>query len=473
MRETMKILFILPIHKRTRTAFPLGLAYLSSYLCQKHPDIKTDYIDLNFTSWKIVEEKIKEYPIIAITGLTSMFRSICVISKHIKQVNPESTIILGGPIVTSYPDFMIKNLRDIDLFVINEGEVTLTEIVERRNIKDIAGIGYWENGVKVNPSRLLIEDLDTLPFPDYKTFKLDYYGWMQGFLKIGIMIGSRGCLFNCNFCFRNFEGTYRLRSISNILDEVQFMQKNHNIEYIEFYDELFFIDKKRIEDFCNMILKRKIRFQWMCFLRVNLADIPILRLMKKAGCRQIGYGIESGSQKILDAMNKKTIVKQNIKALKDTLDCNILTGVNLIIGYPGENPETLKETEAMLYEAKVAGAFHFIQAYPGTRLYQNVKDGFIPDEYGYFDTMEEYISDLPINFTEMPIDYIYSEKNRIESQSRQRDMKQKYLLEKDYNVFRFRFMFDFILKIIKKICGQKVEILNFPKYQNWQGGNNV
>jgi radical SAM superfamily enzyme YgiQ (UPF0313 family) len=466
----VKILFIAPRYGRQRRLFPHAFAYLSAYLKKFMPDIKIDFVDMYLHGDDAIKEiySKKTHDIVATTGLTSHYAGIKTVVSTMQQIKKGHTkIIVGGAIISSYPEFMIPHLG-ADYCFMGEGEAAFLEFVQRiaggKNVDDVQNLGYCDSGGKVviNPTRPLIENIDEIPWQDYDTF--DYKGFMKGVGYSGLVFGSRGCPFSCGFCYRLYGTKYRVRSIENLVEEMKFLVKKFGIFNFRFADELFFLKKERIEEFCRKLLAEKLNVSWYCSLRVNIVSPDILKLMHRCGCMSIGYGIESGSPAMLEKMNKKASVEQNIKALKMTIDAGIFPAVNAIIGYPGETKDTIRQTEEMLAEAQVHPGLHFIQALPGTDVYNEVRSrGFIADEERYFMSLYDHIDGLPMDFTGMGKDFIEAEQHRIIERFKPNYVKlyKKYQMEEikyylrtiNTNFLKYAAV-KLLRKPFKKLCGE-------------------
>jgi anaerobic magnesium-protoporphyrin IX monomethyl ester cyclase len=432
----MKVLFVLPQYGRGNWEFPYAFAYLSSYAKKHIPDIQIDYFDTNHGSMAELYEKYKKehHNVIAFTGLTSHYASIKELVKYFRENKDDKTMIfVGGTIISSYPEFMIKHLG-ADYYVLGEGEEAFCEclqnIAENKSINQIKNVGYLENGkVIINESRELIADLDQLPWQDYESFGYDEVMKHNGYSAM--MFASRGCPFNCGFCYRLYGSAYRTRGIESVLAEMEYLIKKYKVYRFAFADELFFLNRDRIEKFCLELINKRWGITWNCSIRANLAEPRILKLMRKSGCIQLSFGIESGNQRMLEKMNKRTKVEDNINAIKLTKQADIFPGLNLIIGYPGETKESIEDTARMLYETKSYGGLHFIQALPGTALYNEVrKMNFIRDEEKYFLSLQDEILGLPMDFTGLGKEFIEKTQKQIMGNCH------KYYVH-DYNRFRW------------------------------------
>lgn len=413
----MKILFVYPEHGR-RPYFPTAIGYLASAILDVQPDADIEVVDFNIEKHlsKLMDTS---FDYIFISGLSAHFRSIEEIINFTKEHNKQSEVVLGGIVVTSMPEKIIES-TNADMYVIGEGERTVQEIVSGDSCDSIDGLAYRNavGKVIINPRRELIENIDLTGFPAWYVFSNRYmkiYKETDGLWDDAFpVLASRGCPMRCNFCYRNFDGTFRSRSIDNILTEIQLLKERYKIGIITFLDEYFFVNKSKILAFCQRIHERKMKFKWSCSIRVELADKELFDTMKKAGCYMLQVGIEHGSQKMLDAMNKKSTVEANEKFLNTTRESKMYVGANMIIGYPGETPETIKEAEELLHRVKLPAGFHLVQAFPGTPLWEHaIEKGYIKDEIEYLRNSFDSDKTLKINFTDMPTEYILDVHARI------------------------------------------------------------
>jgi radical SAM superfamily enzyme YgiQ (UPF0313 family) len=232
------------------------------------------------------------------------------------------------------------------------------------------------------------------------------------------ILTSRGCPFSCKYCYHIFGNGARVRSIDKVIEEIKKCKKKFKFESLLILDETFTIDRKRVMEFCNKIIKENMNLPWSCYARVNLVDIEMLKIMKKAGCYRIGYGIESGSQKILDRMNKRVTIEQAKKAITETRRTGLECGVTFMFGYPGENHETIKETRDFCKKLRCKPSFFYTAPYPGTVLYQEFRNRII----SMFGNEEEYIeqlgdaSDFLVNLTDYPDEQLVQLKNGLEKE---------------------------------------------------------
>jgi anaerobic magnesium-protoporphyrin IX monomethyl ester cyclase len=299
-----------------------------------------------------------DYDILCVSTLTMNYEDGLKMAKIAKQANPECITVFGGIHSTLFPDNVILN-KEVDFVCIGEGEHTVLELIQtiEKNVEfdKIQGILY-KDGRKVirNENRPLIQDLDELPFParellpmsEYLSTKVGRVGWELPSPSTSI-ITSRGCPFRCTFCSSHltFGRKVRFRSPKNVVDEIEYLIDMYSIKGVSFVDDTFTLDSKRTSAICKEILSRGLDIEWMCMGRVDTISKDLLKEMKKAGCVSIGYGIESGSQHVLDEYIKKNITLEAAeKTIKITKEAGITSVAYFMIGTPGETLEDINKT---------------------------------------------------------------------------------------------------------------------------------
>jgi len=359
---------------------PMGLLYISSYLKKYNCSVKL--VDLQLLNNPLKEVKniiIKDKP--AYVGFSWMSPSsehIIKIIRVIKNIDKDILIIVGGATPTALVNEAIR-LDEIDIAVYGEGEETMLDLLEKKNLNEIKGIAYKQNKkIMINPPRKPITNLDSLPFPDYDAIRLDktypHFGGVFFPRRIGI-IASRGCPYKCTFCAENIvTNESRVRSPKNIVDEVEYLYTRYNIRRFEFYDHLFTVNRDRTIKICNEIIKRKLKIKWIINSRVDNVDKELLKILKMAGCYYIIFGIESGNQNILRRIKKDTSIPQIKNAIKMTKKVGLKACGVFIIGLPYENDETIKQTINLAKELPLDYAiFNIFRPFPGTKIFESVK----------------------------------------------------------------------------------------------------
>jgi magnesium-protoporphyrin IX monomethyl ester (oxidative) cyclase len=366
---------------------PLGLLSLGAVLEKADYEVRVYDSDLLNSTVEDLIDYINNYcpDFVGIYCNTSNYHRVIDYANRIKQVG-NVPICLGGPHPITAPEDVLKN-KSVDYVVMGEGELTILELLDaifnRKDLRGIKGLAYKnsEGKIFVNPRRELINDLDTLPMPARHLVPIEKYRPSPHHYKelpMTTMITSRGCPFGCIFCAsRNVWGrTYRVRSVEKVIEEIKFLIDRYRIRNINFWDDLWGLNKQWTEEFCRRMIEEKIKISWSCERRVDIGDLGTMKLMKKAGCYSIFYGIESFDQDCLDAINKGIKAEQAESVMMLTKKAGIEVRANFIIGLPRETPEKLKATVKRICKINPDYVkFNVLTPYPGTALYREIKKG--------------------------------------------------------------------------------------------------
>ncbi len=372
-----------PTHPYQHTPFPpLGLGYLAAVLEKNQYEV--DVIDcqashLTYDDFKCELSKCQPN-IVGITSTTRLYKSALQIARISKEVCPDCLTILGGSHVTFWDENALQECPQLDIIVRKEGENTLLELVQRleaeKSVHDVLGTTVRNDGKIVkNPDRPYIENLDALPFPARHLWPLESLRKIE---DIFYLTTSRGCIYWCEFCaaVRMFGRRYRMRSIKNVVDELEYLHKTYDATQFTFCDDAFTVDQARTEELCNEIKKRDLNIKWNCGTRVDMVTKELLLKMKEAGCVSVWFGIESGSQHVLDEMQKGISTDQTVRAVGWVRELGIKPAPNVLLGFPGETKESALET--IKFTQKISPddvAFYNIATpLPGTPLYDRVKE---------------------------------------------------------------------------------------------------
>ena len=370
-----------------KTPFPpLGLASIAAVLEERGYKVNIYDCEITETSHKNLIRLIKRNlpKVIGITTLTVMIHRSLKTAQILKSEFPEIPIVFGGPHTTIFPEKTLKDNNFVDFVVIGEGEYTTLELLEELEksspkFSNIKGIGYKsDKKVIINPRRPIIKDIDELPLPARHLLPLKLYKpsrWVVKRPPGTHAVVSRGCPFRCTFCSKAIWGnTVRERSPEKVVEELLYLKENYKINDVIFADDTFTINKKRVIKICDLIKKNKIDIVWSCLTRVDMVDKELLMKMREGGCHQIGYGMESGNQEILDIMKKDITLKQLKYVFKLTQKIGIDTRAFVMFGLPGETREMAFKTLYFLKELDPDFANIYIYSpYPGTELFEIAK----------------------------------------------------------------------------------------------------
>jgi len=347
------------------------------------------------------------------------FKKLKAISKAINQSKNRPFYVLGGHGPSPEPKFFIDRTQ-ADAIVIGEGDITFAKLLDtienKQSLSDVNGIAYKSGDeVIVNERRTLIQDIDSIPFPAYHLFPMEYYRLLRlpncrrSDFVIS-MVSGRGCPFKCNFCYRMDKG-HRARSSENIIEEIKFLQKDYAITHVHFADELLMSSINRTINICESFLKAKLNIRWGCNGRLNYARRDVIKLMKESGCVFINYGIESMDDTVLKNMNKSLNTKQIIEGIENTLAEGISSGFNIIFGNFGDNKDVMKKNIDFLLKYDDCAQMHNIRPvtpYPGSELYYKaIEMGLLEDCADFYDNKHQNSDLLAVNFTELDDNEFY------------------------------------------------------------------
>jgi anaerobic magnesium-protoporphyrin IX monomethyl ester cyclase len=390
----------------------IGLAYMAAVLEKNgHRVAIVDCPPLNINYDRLRNEIIRLKPdIVGITSVTVTFSSALQSARIIKEAYPSALIVLGGPHVTVLHEQTLAEAPQVDIIVRGEGEETLLELanlVSQHNLDSlhrVNGITFRKNGqIARTKDRNFIQDLDQLPFPAYKYFPLTRY---RRFGKLILpIITSRGCFARCTFCLapQMAGDRCRARSPKNVVDELEWLKEEFAPIAFTFHDETFTHNKERVFEICAEIKNRHIGLPWDCSTRVDRVSKELLAKMREANCQLVSFGVESGSQKILNAMRKGTTVEQNAKAIRIAKKAGISVTISIIIGYPGETMDTLQQTLDFIRKTEPDDVHMSLATpYPGIELYDVVKTlGWKMCEDGSHCDMQASVFENPL----LPLDF--------------------------------------------------------------------
>jgi len=371
---------------------PLGILYISAYLEQNGFD--NEVFDSTFSSL----DKLKEHITSEKPGIVAVYTNLMTklnVLKIIRFIKTDPAlqhikIILGGPEVRNHKEKFLDHGADVIVF--GEGEDTMVDLVKAFSgeaVPDLdlmQGIAYKDKAgeIVVMPDRILIRDVNHLPFPNRKKIDLQLYFnvWKQ---KHGISMVNvntmRGCPYSCKWCSRAVYGTsYRRRSPKLVADEIEWLQQHYTFDMVWFVDDVFTINHKWLKEFVDEIKERNIQVAYEIITRADRVTEEVVQLLKESGCYRVWIGAESGSQKIIDAMDRRVKVEQVRDMIRLVKTYGMEAGTFIMLGYPGEDESDIKET---LHHLKYANPDHYTVtiAYPikGTPLYGEVENIFTED----------------------------------------------------------------------------------------------
>lgn len=372
----------------------LGILYLAAMTREKgFPTALCDAAARSFSAAHLLEKVLAERPdVLGLSATTFSVFHAAAFAALVKRQLPELKVVIGGPHVSAAPLETMARFPEFDLAVIGEGEETIIDLLEA--IQDgqpcdgIAGIVFRKGEELVATGRRpFLKELDTLPRPAWDL--LD--GFPQAYLPAPFkvrktpaasLVTSRGCPNSCIFCDRSVFGTScHAFSADYVVGTIRYLADSFGVREFSFEDDTFISFKKRLKDICQMIIDLKLDISWTCLGRVTSVDAETLALMKRAGCWQISFGIESGCPEILKTIHKNVTLEQIERAVCLCRDAGILSKGFFIVGHPGETRETLQRTLDFALRLPLDDiSATMLTPFPGTEIYERAA------EFGTFDS---------------------------------------------------------------------------------------
>jgi radical SAM superfamily enzyme YgiQ (UPF0313 family) len=366
---------------------PLGILYISAYLEQQ--GIANEVFDTTFSTKDKFREYLREHKPAVVGIYVNLMTKLNAIQNihYIHEHLPHTRIILGGPDVKYNAENYLR--EGADFIVMGEGEETMYEVCHAilshtsetlyDNVSHIRGISYFKDGLlTTTPERDKIKELDLLPFPNRKKIDLHLYldAWKKYHGTNAISVSTmRGCPYTCKWCSRAVYGlSYRRRSVERVVQELKEIKENYNPDSLWFVDDVFTISHKWLSAFRDELNRVGVRIPYECITRADRLNEDVIRTLAETGCFRVWVGAESGSQRIIDLMDRRVDVLQVRDMIKLSKKYGIQTGTFIMLGYPGETEEDIKETIKHLKESD-PDHFTITVAYPikGTELYQEIE----------------------------------------------------------------------------------------------------
>ena len=426
----MRILFInIALRPPTSRKFlPIGLGYIVSAV--KRAGFEFDILDLDAHPQppEQTEQFLRthHYDVVAMGCIVTGYKFVKWLSRVIKESFPDTMIIVGNSVASSIPHVLLTK-TGADIAVIGEGDVTIVELLEalrdQRDFRQVAGIAYRDQGeVRFSSRRLVIQDINQIPIPDWDLFDIQVYiksqneavdepfppmPWEQ--IRSFVINTARGCIYNCSFCFHVFWGTkYRWRSPEAIINEICYYQEKYGINHIYFHDELSFFSVKQAEAFADAMLASGLKIYWTASCRSGLftedEHVNIVKKLKQAGALSLSFSLESANPEILGWMKKKVGPDAFTRQVNICRGGGVAVNTSIVIGYPNETKETIKATMDCCIKNKVYPSVGYLLPQPATPMYNYaIEKGYIKDEEAYLMSMGDR-QDLRLNMTKIPND---------------------------------------------------------------------
>jgi len=392
--------FKLPVQYIMNTLPSLGICSLGAKVRQdKHTVALLDAAALGYSEEMCLDHILAWRPdVLGISTYTSNMAQVHSLLVRLKMKHKDLVVILGGPHVSALRE-NLKNPDDLyDFVVLGEGEQTLSELLacleNGRDCAAVPGLMMWSHQAwKRTADRSPLSDLDQLPLPAWDllpgfpgAYHPPIFSYTSG--PSAPVMTSRGCPYQCGFCDHSVFGyQYRSFSTSRILDMISHLTRDFGVRHILFVDDHLSLNRKRLRSLCQQLIDSDLRINWTADVRADSLEVEDLYLMKKAGCVRINCGLETGSPDLLTAMNKKLDLDKARQTLKVARILDIQTKGLFILGYPGENPQTIKATLDFITTAELTEMnLSKFAPYPGTDHYEDFRAG--RREHDFWDQLD-------------------------------------------------------------------------------------
>lgn len=362
-----------------------------SLLPQFYQQYLDSFKDQSHSVWKEVKETIASInpDVVGISIWTTYAASAFCTAMLCKKVNPNCTVVMGGPHAAFKTEEILKISPHVDYIVRGEGEYPMFELIKQissgaNKFSSIPNLSFRGKGRIIHtPPNEATKKLEIFPFPD-RTLLMNEDKYTSE--DMGLIMTSRGCPFACSYCATNTKRV-SYRPIEHILEEIKLVISNYGTGQFSFKDDSFTVNKKRVEQFCDKLLTDKFNINWECNTRVDLVNESLLVKMEKAGCNSIKVGIESGSERILKKMNKGITHEQVRNAARLFRKVGIHWTGYFMMGVPGETVEDVYKTLQLMYEVQPDFAsIGVYEPFPGTAMFaEGIKQGLIKPEMALMD----------------------------------------------------------------------------------------
>ncbi|MBI2519912.1 MAG: radical SAM protein [Bdellovibrio sp.] len=383
----MEVTFIIPkVEDLTVAIFSFGIPYISSFVKQHGHSVKLiNGQILSDKKYKTLINSITS-PVIGISTYHYDIREFFELTHFLKKKYPQKIIVAGGRGPASFPLEYIFSHGCADYIVLNEGEIPFNQLLTQMQAgnfspENVPNLAYLKKG-KITLSKqqdALMENLDNLPFPDRDLIDQNFYLKLQKKItgeRLIRIVTSRGCPHVCLFCDKSGMGNkIRLRSADSVIAEIEFCMKKYKTNHFFFIDDLFVHSKSRLIEFCEKILQKKLKIRWEAHARVNSLEPDLYPLLKKSGLEQLFFGIESGSQTILDRIQKGISVPDIKKTLQLCRKHAIKSFGYFIVGVPGESKKDHEATLKLIEEGPIDGVeVFYLLPYMGSPIFNKLYD---------------------------------------------------------------------------------------------------
>lgn len=355
----------------------------------------------------------------------------------VKQHFPATTVAVFGHYSTVFPSEILEKTK-VDVVIRGEPDLIFKELIEafllQKPLRQVAGIAFREkNVIVINEGDTRIKQPDKLPMPAYELLQADKY--FEPFLKapFGLIQSARGCPYSCNYCVRSFGRKLTYRTPEQIIDEILYLKKQFGIRSLRFIDDTFTVQPARVIEICKMMIEQNIELEWTCLSRLDSLKEEMLPWMKKSGCKRIYFGVESGSKKVLQFLNKEMDLDKAAATIHSCKRHGIETFGWFIVGAPNEDEEAFEESIRFAIRADFDYiAVSELTVYPGTELYDKLRHS--------------------VQFSLLPYANNWNDPERVErNKKREREFYQRFYFRRRYAVSKVKHALNYPVEYFRNI----------------------
>lgn len=468
--EKKDILFLAPPYHRiapgmdyvkhvTNISPPLGILHLASLMRNDGYgvsiiDADSEDLDVKSTAAEIIRRQ-PDY--LGISIFTVGVTSAAEISRIVKSQMPGLTVIVGGPHISSMATETLERFDTFDYAVPNEGEPVLPDLLRAleagANVSNVPGVYYRDEGaIRFSGNAEPVKQLDDYPYPAWdllsgfpERYRPAVFDFPRG--PVATISASRGCPYNCTFCDNStFGRRIRRHSPQYVFNMVKHLHEKYDVRHIQFVDDLFVSSRNSILDFCRLMIEGQLNVTWSCAARIDVMNYDILSRMKEAGCWEISFGLESGSDDMLKKMNKRIDTHKAGEVVRNAAGLGIRCKGLFMLGFPGENHRTINETRQYILSLPLSTLnLSKFTPYPGTEIYRELYGASILNEH--WDQMNGMNFIMP-STEGSSIDLETAYKDILTSFYRRKDVRKKYArlaFHHPHHIIRLiKFLYNFI-----------------------------
>ncbi len=406
----------------------MGILYLAGYLRTKF-DLDIRLVNQradNCSEDELVRQAVEfGADVVGFGTITTCAHTVGPMTRQIRQALPDALILVGGPHTSSFEEKVLEDTQ-ADAAVVGEGELAFEAVIRARfdggDFSEIPGL-IWRDGdgqIVRNPGQVpMIEDLDALPFPAYDLIDVRRYWTLQSMPPIArrkyiSLVSSRGCPYQCMWCHKIFGKRFRAHSPERMVDEIEHYQRTWGIDDVEFIDDIFNLDGKRVIDFCELAQRRGLKFK-IAFpnaVRTDILTQEVVDALADTGMYFSSFALEAGSPRVQKYTGKRLDIPRFLQGIEMAVKRGVFSNGFAMLGFPTETEEDLQQTLDVVCNSKLhTASFFTVMPFPNTRLYEEVKRTN-PEKLAHLSYDDTDFALIHVNLSEVPDEVLYAYQRR-------------------------------------------------------------